>query len=118
MPATSKATYAANLKLRFVGSRYRASDIRDCPHAEFSARRPVAKRNAFFDVKCWGTVAEKAATLGKGDEVIVSGRLTQEKWTTADGSPRSKITLVADKIEAVGVPKASIERATSCTGRR
>ena len=31
------------------------------------------KEVSFLDVKCWGTTAEKAATLNKGDEVIASG---------------------------------------------
>ena len=69
------------------------------------------KETTFLDVKAWGTTAEKAATLGKGDEVIASGRLVQERWTTADGAQRSKLVLVADKIDAVGAPKAAASSA-------
>ncbi|MHB8465915.1 MAG: single-stranded DNA-binding protein, partial [Acidimicrobiales bacterium] len=54
---------------------------------------------SFFDVVCWGTLAENAAdSLGKGTRIIVSGRLEQRSWETQDGEKRSKIEVVADEI--------------------
>ena len=73
------------------------------------------KETTFLDIKAWGAVAEKAATLNKGDEVIVSGRLTQERWTAPDGSARSRIALIADKVVATGVPKAVASTASRHT---
>jgi single-strand DNA-binding protein len=54
---------------------------------------------SFFDVVCWREMAENAAeSLGKGARVVVTGRLEQRSWETADGEKRSKIEVVADEI--------------------
>ena len=44
-------------------------------------------------------MAENAAeSLGRGSRVLVTGRLEQRSWETADGDKRSKIEVVADEI--------------------
>jgi single-strand DNA-binding protein len=54
---------------------------------------------SFFDVVCWGDLGTNVAdSLGKGDRVIVSGRLEQRSWETQDGEKRSKIEVVADEV--------------------
>jgi single-strand DNA-binding protein len=54
---------------------------------------------SFFDVVCWGTLAENSAdSLHKGTRVIVTGRLEQRSWETQDGEKRSKIEVVADEV--------------------
>ncbi|MDA8072280.1 MAG: single-stranded DNA-binding protein [Actinomycetota bacterium] len=54
---------------------------------------------SFFDVVCWREMAENAAeSLARGSRVIVTGRLEQRSWETAEGDKRSKIEVVADEI--------------------
>jgi single-strand DNA-binding protein len=54
---------------------------------------------SFFDVVCWREMAENAAeSLTKGTRVMVTGRLDQRSWETADGEKRTKIEVVADEI--------------------
>jgi single-strand DNA-binding protein len=54
---------------------------------------------SFFDVVCWGDLGTNVAdSLGKGDRVLVSGRLEQRSWETQDGEKRSKIEVVADEV--------------------
>src|SRR6202451_2901169 len=54
---------------------------------------------SFFDVVCWGQLAENSAqTLSKGSRVLVSGRLDQRSWETADHERRSKIEITADEV--------------------
>ena len=54
---------------------------------------------AFFDVTCWRELAEHVAeSLGKGNRVIVYGRLDQNTWETKDGDKRSKVRVVADDV--------------------
>jgi single-strand DNA-binding protein len=54
---------------------------------------------SFFDVVCWGDLGNNVTdSLGKGDRVIVSGRLEQRSWETQDGEKRSKIEVVADEV--------------------
>jgi single-strand DNA-binding protein len=54
---------------------------------------------SFFDVVCWREMAENTAeSLTKGMRVMVTGRLDQRTWETAEGDRRSKIEIVADEI--------------------
>src|SRR3984885_10991267 len=54
---------------------------------------------SFFDIVCWRDMAENAAeSLGRGSRIIVSGRLEQRSWETADGDKRSKVEVIADEI--------------------
>ncbi len=44
-------------------------------------------------------LAENAATsLAKGTRVVVTGRLDQRSWETAEGHKRSKVEVTADEI--------------------
>ena len=62
---------------------------------------------SFVDIKCWGDLAARMAADGiKGLEVIVAGRLEQEAWTGKDGAQRTKLLLVADRVDLVGQSKA------------
>jgi single-strand DNA-binding protein len=54
---------------------------------------------SFFDVVCWREMAENAAeSLARGSRVIVTGRLEQRSWETAEGDKRSKVEVVADEV--------------------
>lgn len=54
---------------------------------------------SFFDVTCFGDLAENVAesTL-KGTRVLVVGNLQQRSWETSDGDKRSKVEIVADEV--------------------
>jgi single-strand DNA-binding protein len=54
---------------------------------------------SFFSVVAWGTLAVNcAASLHRGDLVVVQGRLEQRSWTTDNGDKRSTVEVVADDI--------------------
>jgi len=54
---------------------------------------------SFFDVVCWGDMAENVGeSLQKGTRVVVSGRLQQRSWETQSGEKRSKVEIVADEV--------------------
>ncbi len=54
---------------------------------------------SFFNVIAWREMAENvSASLGKGQRVIVTGRLEQRSWETQDGEKRSVVEVVADEI--------------------
>ena len=53
---------------------------------------------SFFDVKCWGQMAENVVeSCQKGTRVVVVGRLEQSSWEK-DGVRRSKVEVVADEV--------------------
>ena len=54
---------------------------------------------SFFDVTCWRELAEHVAeSLGKGNRVIVYGRLDHNTWETKDGDKRAKVRVMADDV--------------------
>lgn len=58
------------------------------------------KETCFLDVEAWRKNAEISAEhLKKGSPVIVVGRLKQDDWTDKDGNKRSKIKILAEKIQ-------------------
>jgi len=55
---------------------------------------------SFFNVVAWGRQAETANEyLRKGKPVLVEGRLRSSSWETPDGQKRSKVEIVAQRIQ-------------------
>lgn len=53
----------------------------------------------FIDVDVWGAQAETSKEyLAKGRPVLVEGRLKLDSWQEADGTKRSKHSIVADRV--------------------
>ena len=52
----------------------------------------------YLSVSCWRRLAENAASLVKGDPVIVRGKLRTREWTTDQGERRSVVELEANAI--------------------
>lgn len=58
---------------------------------------------SFFDVSVWGKQAETLNQyLHKGKQIGVAGHLEQQRWTSADGSNRSKVVIMAESIQLLG----------------
>jgi single-strand DNA-binding protein len=96
-----------------VGNLTRDPELRFTPTGQATASFGVAvnrrwqnrqsqeweEATSFFDVVCWGQLAENAAqSLSKGSRVLVSGRLDQRSWETAEHERRSKIEITADEV--------------------
>lgn len=59
----------------------------------------MAQEVCFVDVDVWGPQAEHCKNyLQKGRPVLIEGRLKLDSWKEADGSPRSKHSIVADRV--------------------
>ncbi|MGH4009178.1 MAG: single-stranded DNA-binding protein [Pseudonocardiaceae bacterium] len=58
----------------------------------------VDGESLYLAVNCWRRLAENAASLVKGDPVIVSGKLRTREWTTEQGERRSIVELEASAI--------------------
>lgn len=57
------------------------------------------EETSFFNLVAWGDMAENISdSLGKGDRVIVTGRLQQRSWENQEGERRSVVEIVADEI--------------------
>ena len=55
---------------------------------------------SFFDIEVWGERAVPCIHyLAKGKKVRVIGRLKQDRWETAEGSRRERVSIVAEHVE-------------------
>ncbi len=62
----------------------------------------------FVDIVTWGKTAELCANyLSKGRPIFVEGRLQYSTWETPDGQKRSKIDVVAERIQFLGGAKTT-----------
>jgi len=53
---------------------------------------------SFFNVVAWGDLGENiAASISKGNRVIVTGRLEQRSYETKEGEKRSVVEIIADE---------------------
>lgn len=53
----------------------------------------------FIDIEVWGVQAESCRTyLQKGRSVLIEGRLKLDNWKDQEGNPRSKHSIVADRV--------------------
>jgi single-strand DNA-binding protein len=69
---------------------------------------------SFLRVNVWRGQAEHLAdSLGKGDRVMVTGRLRQRTWETPEGEKRSVTEIEADEVGAsLKFATAKVERAS------
>jgi len=62
----------------------------------------------FTQVTVWGSQAELITKfLGKGDPILVEGRLHLERWKTKDGEDRQKLKVMGESFQFVGNKKES-----------
>ena len=55
---------------------------------------------SFFNVVVWGKLAENCNSyMTKGMRVAVDGRLEQNTWNAQDGTRRSSVEIVAERVE-------------------
>ena len=63
-------------------------------------RRDREADPVYVEVKAFGAQAEAiVAHKSKGDEVAVEGRLELDRWEAQDGSKRSRLYVVANRVE-------------------
>lgn len=59
----------------------------------------------YFDIETYGALAERLGrSLSKGYQVLIEGRLAQQRWESQAGEKRSKIVIVADRVAIVSKP--------------
>jgi single-strand DNA-binding protein len=60
----------------------------------------------FVDIEAWGRTAELVGQyLGKGSPCYIEGRLKLDSWQDKDGTKRSRMRVVAERVHFVGSKK-------------
>jgi single-strand DNA-binding protein len=97
-------------ELRHTPSGTAVTDIIVASNRIWSKDSDKQEEATFVDVTIWGKQAESLAKyLTKGRHVMLTGRLKLNKWETDDGDRRSKLTVVAEKVNLTpgGTPGGS-----------
>jgi single-strand DNA-binding protein len=119
MAADNQTTIAGNLvdtpELRFTNTGTPVTNLRVAvtQRIQQDGQWRDGETN-FFKVNVWRGQAEHLAeSLGKGDRVMVTGRLRQRSWETPEGDKRSVTELEADEVGAsLKWATAKVERAS------
>ncbi len=88
-------------ELRFTATGQATATFGLAVNRVWNDRQTNERREAvsFFDIVCWREQAENVSeSLTKGARVVVTGRLEQRSWETAEGDRRSKVEVVADEV--------------------
>jgi single-strand DNA-binding protein len=88
-------------ELRFTPSGQATASFGVAVNRVWTDRQTQERKEAtsFFDIVCWGQLAENAAqSLSRGTRVVVSGRLDQRSWENQEGEKRTKIEITADEV--------------------
>ena len=90
---------ARDTELRYTANGSPVLDFCLCSNRVWTKNGEKTEETLFVDVTLWGKQAESLSEyLKKGTHLNVEGRLQLDKWETDDGAKRSKIKVVAEKI--------------------
>jgi single-strand DNA-binding protein len=90
---TGKAVCAFDIA---IGRRYK-----DATTGEWKDADPT-----FIPIVVWAEQGERCAErLKKGFPVHIEGRLQSEKWTATDGTNRSRLVVVASRVQSLSIVK-------------
>ncbi len=113
----STVTLVGNLTrdpvMRLTGGGYAVAELTIAVNRRWRATEGDAKEHtSFFTVVAWRALGEHcAASLHKGDLVMVVGRPEQRSWQTDAGDRRTTVEIVADDIgPSLRWATAAIER--------
>ena len=101
-------------ELRYTPNGTAVTDVIVASNRLWSKDSDRQEETTFVDVTIWGKQAESLQEyLVKGRHIMVVGRLKLNKWETEDGDKRSKLTMVAEKINLTpgGASKAKASQA-------
>ena len=114
-------TMAGYNRIIIVGNLTRDPELKQLPSGQSVCRLNIASNRqtknrqtgavvqevCFVDVDVWGAQAESCHNfLRKGRPALVEGRLKLDSWKEADGSMRSKHSIVADRVVFLGSGQA------------
>lgn len=99
-------------KVILLGNLTRDPDLRYTPtgmpicefplavHHRYRLNDELREEVCFIDIVAFGKVGERTKSfLQKGAQVLVDGRLSQRRWETAEGKPRSKYEVIATTVQ-------------------
>ncbi len=90
-------------ELRYIPSGTAVSEIGLAVNDRVKRDGQWTDETTFVDVTLWARTAEIANEyLSKGSSVLIEGRLKFDSWENSEGQKRSKLRVVADRMQMLG----------------
>jgi single-strand DNA-binding protein len=87
-------------ELNFIASGTAIAKMSIAVNRRFKIGGEWKEEVVFIDLVVWGKQGENCQKyLSKGKKVYVEGRLSQNRWTAQDGTNRSKIEIIAERVQ-------------------
>lgn len=105
MASLNKVIIAGNLtrnpEVKYLPSGQAVCEIGVAINDNYKSKTgEMVERTVFVDVTVWGKQAETTGQyLQKGSPVLIEGRLNLESWETKEGEKRSKLKVVAERVQ-------------------
>jgi single-strand DNA-binding protein len=111
MASLNKVFLMGNLtrdpELRYTPSGTAVADLGLAVNDNYTSRDgKQVERTLFVDVVAWQRQAETVSEyLSKGSPIFVEGRLQLDEWENKEGEKRTKIRVVAQRVQFLGSPR-------------
>ena len=91
-------------EVRTTNSGSKVSDFGFATNRKYSSKDGKAGEDVMYcDVSAWGRQGEIVAEYcRKGSPLFIEGRLNLDQWETSEGQKRSKLTVVAERVQLMG----------------
>ena len=96
-------------EVRYVPSGRPVADMGLAVNEKYkNSEGDLVERTDFFDITVWGPQGENCGKyLKKGRPVLVEGRLRLDTWENDQGEKRSKVKVIADRVQFLGTGRAA-----------
>jgi len=90
-------------EIRFLPSGTQVTTFSIAVNRRYKVGEDWREETYYFDIETFGNLAERLGKqLNKGTQILIEGQLRQDRWETSSGEKRSKIKVVADKVNLIG----------------
>ncbi len=108
----------ADPEIRALDSGRKVASARIAVDRDYKNKESGERESDFFNVTAWAGTAEFLVQyFGKGDPIILNGRLQSRQYQDKDGNNRTAIEIVANNIYFAGSQKNSGDDTSSGTPR-
>lgn len=97
-----------NVSGRLTAPASQGYTAKEVPYCYFRLAIDDYKSTIFVDVSVYGQQYHKCTELGKGQRVIVDGRLTQSEWES-EGRRHSKLRIIANNVHFIDWPSKAAQ---------
>jgi len=115
MASLNRVILAGNLtkdpEVRYTPSGTAVGDLRVAVNDRVKQGDEWVDKPVYLDVTVWARQAETCAEyLGKGSPILIEGRLQRDEWEDKEGNKRSKVKVVAERVQFLGSPRGGQPR--------